>query len=204
MSLEIHRHPSLRTPAAAAVTALLAFAGCTALLAFAGCTKPPAPTAGTTAPPPQEPETAPGEKVQPTATAPTVAPPANAPTAAPVPVKKPPPKIKIIVRSKPEKCLVFWGKKKLGETPVTLERPRDSGPVDFVVKLDGYFPLHTRAYTFHNDVIYAKLTKLEDRMTLFGAKHDATTQQPAAPPGSAATGDAPMPAPTTNAPAPAP
>jgi hypothetical protein len=95
-----------------------------------------------------------------------------------VAVKPLPPKIKIIVRSKPEKATVFWGKKKLGDTPVTLERPRDSGPVDLVVRGEGFFPVHTRAYTFRNDVIYVKMTKLDDRMTLFGAKRDANEPPP--------------------------
>ncbi|MCA1665562.1 MAG: hypothetical protein LC659_15065, partial [Myxococcales bacterium] len=82
--------------------------------------------------------------------------PSTAPTAGAAPAA-PAPKIKIIVRvgkNGPDKALVFWGKKKLGETPVTLERPRDSGPVDLVVRGEGFFPLHTRAYTFKTDVLY--------------------------------------------------
>ncbi|MGZ3442520.1 MAG: hypothetical protein ACXVDD_23525 [Polyangia bacterium] len=94
-------------------------------------------------------------------------------------VKPLPPKIKIIVRAKgPDKATVFWGKKKLGDAPVTLERPRDSGPVDLVVRGEGFFPVHTRAYTFRNDVVYVKMTKLDDRMTLFGAKRDANEPPP--------------------------
>ena len=117
--------------------------------------------------------------------APTTQPPIGAP---PKPL---PQKIKIIVHSrgteKNEKVFVFWGRKKLGETPVTLERPRDSGPVDLVVRSEGYFPVHTRAYTFRNDVVYVKLTKLEERMSLFGAKHEANEP----PPGSTPDGGAP-------------
>lgn len=120
------------------------------------------------------------------------------------PAAKPlPPKIKIIVRArgaeKTDKVFVFWGKKKLGETPVTLERPRDSGPVDLLVRSEGFFPVHTRAYTFRNDVVYVKLTKLDDRMTLFGAKRDANEP----PPGSTPDGGAP-PLPTMPTPTPAP
>ena len=100
------------------------------------------------------------------------------PTTQPPAAKPLPPKIKIIVRSKPEKATVFCGKKKLGDTPVTLERPRDSGPVDLVVRGEGYFPVHTRAYTFRNDVVYVKMTKLDDRMTLFGAKSDVNEPPP--------------------------
>ena len=104
-------------------------------------------------------------------------------------VKPLPPKIKIIVHSRgPDKgtAFVFWGKKKLGETPVTLERPRDSGPVDLVVRSEGWFPVHTRAYTFRNDVIYVKMTKLDDRKTIYGAKQDAEP-----PPGSTPDGGVP-------------
>ena len=84
---------------------------------------------------------------------------------------------------------MFWGRKKLGDTPVTLERPRDSGPVDLVVRGDGFFPVHTRAYTFHNDVLYVKMTKLEDRMTLFGAKRDLNETPP---PGAVPDGGVPV------------
>ena len=97
---------------------------------------------------------------------------------------------------KTDKVLVFWGRKKLGEPPVTLERPRDSGPVDLVVRAEGFFPVHTRAYTFHNDVLYVKLTKLDDRMTLFGAKRDLNEP----PPGGVPDGGAPLPSSPTAAP----
>jgi hypothetical protein len=111
------------------------------------------------------------------------------------------PTIKIIVRvtrGGPDKAFVFWGKKKLGEAPVTLERPRDSGPVDLVVRGEGFFPIHTRAYTVRNDVLYVKMTKLEDRMKLFGAKQEVE----ALPPGS--TPDSVAPAPGGAPPAAAP
>ena len=146
---------------------------------------------------PTEAQEASGVQVAPTTETPTGAAP-----------KAPPPKIKIIVRvgkGGPDKPLVFWGKKKLGETPVTLERPRDSGPVDLVVRGEGYFPVHTRAYTFKNDVLYVHMTKLEDRMTLFGAKRDVNEAAPgAAPDGTAAapSGTTAAPAGTTAPPAP--
>src|SRR5262245_37344023 len=104
------------------------------LLLLAGCTH-----AGTTPMTPHEETPGAAAPVEP---APGAAPPAPAPgQPAPiaVPAVPPPPrpsKIKVIVRSTPPKAIVFWGKKKLGETPVTLERPRDSGPVDLVVKLE--------------------------------------------------------------------
>ena len=96
---------------------------------------------------------------------------AAAPAAA-APVQAKPAKIRVIIRSLPPKALVSWGKKKLGPTPVILERPRGSGPMDLIVRSVGYFAVHTRAYTFKNDVLYVKLTKLTDKMTLFGARQE--------------------------------
>lgn len=128
-----------------------------------------------------------------------------APIAVPaVPPKPPPVKIRVVVRSTPPKAIVFWGKKKLGETPVTLERPRDSGPVDLVVRLEGHFPVHTRAYSFRNDTVYVKLTKLEDRMSILGAK-EPPPPPPAPPEGAAAApAGAATTAPTPETPAPVP
>jgi hypothetical protein len=82
--------------------------------------------------------------------------------------------VKISIRAVPArpKSKVFWGKKLMGETPLDLVRPRDSGPVDLVVKNDGFFNVHTRAYTYKNDVLYVKLTKLADKMKLLGAKQE--------------------------------
>lgn len=100
-------------------------------------------------------------------------PPPVAPTAPVLPPPKPrPEKVKIQVKSVPPKAKVYWGRKKLGETPLTMVRERDTGPIEIVVRSDGYFPVHTRVFTFRNDKINVRLTKLEDRLTLFGAKHD--------------------------------
>jgi hypothetical protein len=49
--------------------------------------------------------------------------------------------------------------------------------------------VHTRAYTFRNDTLWVKLTKLDDRMTLFGAKRDVNEP----PPGSTPDGGVPPP-----------
>ena len=82
--------------------------------------------------------------------------------------------VKIMIRVIPArpKSKVFWGKKLMGETPLDIVRPRDSGPVDLVVKNDGFFNVHTRAYTYKNDILYVKLTKLADKMKLLGAKQE--------------------------------
>jgi hypothetical protein len=125
------------------------------------------------------------------------APPSSVPTpsgVSPAPsaqAKPQPVKIRIVVRSSPPKANVFWGKKNLGATPVTLERPRDSGPIDLVVRNEGYFPVHTRAYTFKNDGVMVRMTKLDDRMTLFGAKREATESPDGGVPPQAPTPVAP-------------
>ena len=105
------------------------------------------------------------------AVAPAATPPGPGPDPSAVTPAVPPSKIKIVIRTTP-RTSVSWGKKQLGVTPVTLERPRDSGPVDLVLRASGYFPVHTRAYTVKNESIGVKLTKLSDRMALFGAKQE--------------------------------
>jgi hypothetical protein len=165
----------------------------------AGCTHP-----GTAPQAPHEDVPASTPSVEPAPGAPGAAPVQPAPIAVPaVPPKPQPVKIKVMVRSTPPKAIVFWGKKKLGETPVTLERPRDSGPVDLVVKLEGHFPVHTRAYSFRNDTVYVKLTKLEERMSILGAKEPPPPPPTAPPPeGAVPVGATPAPAPDTAAPPP--
>src|SRR5262249_31697486 len=90
----------------------------------------------------------------------------------PAPPEPPPTTVKITVRSTP-RMPVSWGQKQFGWTPVQITRPRDSGPMDLVLRADGYFPIHTRAYTYKNsDVIVERPTKLLDRMKLLGAKQE--------------------------------
>ena len=73
---------------------------------------------------------------------------------------------------------VYWGKKKLGMTPLNFDRPRDSGPVDLVLRAQGYLPVHTRAYTVKNELIGIKMVKLADRMTVYGAKQEIVDDAP--------------------------
>ncbi len=148
-------------------------------LSLAGCRKSPPPASNTAV----EVSSPPGTTISDGGTAspaPAVAvtPAAAAAAAA---AKPKPAKIRVVVRSAPPKALVSWGKKKLGPTPVIVERPRASGPMDLVVRADGYFPVHTRAYTFHNDTLYVKLTKLADKMTLFGARKELEPSPSPAP-----------------------
>jgi len=85
-------------------------------------------------------------------------------------------KVKVVIQTiPPEKATVFWGKKSIGlirgkNKPLIIERPRDSGPMDVVIRAQGFIPVHTRAYTFSDFKLYVKLTPIEEKKTLFGYK----------------------------------
>jgi hypothetical protein len=100
----------------------------------------------------------------------------------------------------PRKAVVKWGNKTLGVIPVprplVVVRPRDSGPLDLVVRMTGFLPVHTRAYTFSDSRVAIKLTPVAERNTLFGYRQEVPPEGGANP-----DGGAPPPAP---APAPAP
>ncbi len=64
--------------------------------------------------------------------------------------------LKLIVDAR-RKAHVFWGRKDLGEAPLELQRPRDSGPLDLVVIAPGYLPLHTRVFTDRDDKLFLRL-----------------------------------------------
>ena len=95
-----------------------------------------------------------------------------------------PAKVKVYVRSSP-KAALSWGGKFLGVTPVAIERPYDSGPMDLVLRAKGFLTVRTRAYTFRSDSVYVQMTKVEDAWKILGAKKpDAPIpNDPNAPPG---------------------
>jgi hypothetical protein len=107
----------------------------------------------------------------------------------------------------PNNATVHWGNKRLGlikpKAPLIIERPRDSGPLDVVVKSAGYVTVHTRAYTFTNTVVAVKLTPVDKKNTIYGYREEA----PPAPDGGVLTptpdgGVPPPPAPPSPPPAP--
>lgn len=91
-------------------------------------------------------------------------------------------KVTISIRSSP-RASVRWGGRTLGETPLTLERPRESGPMDLTLSASGYLPLHVRAYTFSNDTISARLVSNAEKTKVFGypASLDAGVTEDAPP-----------------------
>jgi hypothetical protein len=104
----------------------------------------------------------------------------------------------------PRKGVVKWGSKTLGVIPVprplVVVRPRDSGPLDLVVRVAGFLPVHTRAYTFSDSRVAIKLTPVSEKNMLFGYRAEvppegAASPDAGAPPAAAAPPPAPTPVP---------
>ena len=89
----------------------------------------------------------------------------------------------------PRKAVVKWGNKNLGMIPVprplVVVRPRDSGPLDLVIRAAGFLPVHTRAYTFSDSRVAVKLTPVEEKNTLFGFRAEVPPVGAANPDGGA-------------------
>lgn len=83
------------------------------------------------------------------------------------------PNVKLTLRTYPmRRATVTWGSKRLGfidrGKPLVLERPRDSGPLDLIIRATGYLPVHTRAYTFNDGNVEVKLTPVDKMDTVYG------------------------------------
>jgi len=72
----------------------------------------------------------------------------------------------------PTTATVTWGNKRLGratpQSPLVITRPRDSGPLDVVVRAAGFLPVQTRAHTFEDSRLEVKLTRPDQKSTLVG------------------------------------
>jgi hypothetical protein len=120
-----------------------------------------------------------------------------APATPPAPAAPPSPNVKIVftvIPSNTKRATVFWGKKRLGiiapHAPVVVTRPRDSGPLDVIVRADGFVPVQTRAYTFADSKVSVKLTKLDEKNTLLGYREELPPDG-GAPPGGGPDGGMP-------------
>ena len=120
-----------------------------------------------------------------------VAPPGAPATAPPAAAKTQSPNVRIVFTVLPstKKATVFWGKKKLGaiapHAPLIVQRPRDSGPLDVVVRADGCVPVQTRAYTFEDSKVAVKVTPNDEKNTLLGYREEIPAGDggmPASPP----------------------
>jgi hypothetical protein len=100
----------------------------------------------------------------------------------------PTPMVRIVFRTVParQRSVVSWGSKRLGfidrGKPLVIVRPRDSGPLDVVVRSEGFIPVHTRANTFDDSVIDVKLTPLDKKETIYGYKQPLPPPPDAGPP----------------------
>ncbi|MEZ4466984.1 MAG: PEGA domain-containing protein [bacterium] len=83
--------------------------------------------------------------------------------------------VKLQFNSSPSGAEVWYGKKLLGTTPVTVTRRKDSGPVDVVFKLGGYLKVNSRGYTWADDKIHVKMTPVDQASTLLGYKKPLET-----------------------------
>jgi hypothetical protein len=72
----------------------------------------------------------------------------------------------------PAHATVHWGNTRLGrikpQRPLVVVRPRDSGPLDVVIRAPGFLPVQTRAHTFGDTRLSVKLTRVDQKATLFG------------------------------------
>jgi hypothetical protein len=109
--------------------------------------------------------------------------------AAPAP-KPQSPNVRIVFTVIPssKKATVSWGKKKLGvigpQAPLIIQRPRDSGPLDVVVRAEGCLSVQTRAYTFEDSKVAVKVTPIDQKNTLLGYREEVPSADGGVPAGN--------------------
>jgi len=67
-----------------------------------------------------------------------------------------------------------------------VERPRDSGPLDLIIRASGFLPVHTRAYTFTDSRVAVKLTPPTEKSKLFGYREELAPNPDAGAPAAPA------------------
>jgi hypothetical protein len=87
-----------------------------------------------------------------------------------------------------KKATVQWGKKRLGvigpQAPLIVQRPRDSGPLDVIVRAEGCLPVQTRAYTFEDSKVAVKVTPIDQKNTLLGYREEVPSADGGVPAGN--------------------
>jgi hypothetical protein len=91
-------------------------------------------------------------------------------------------KVKLIV-TPAAKGTVHWGRKKLadlapGRMAVEAQRPRDSGPLDLVIRADGFLPHHVRVFTDRDDKLSVRLVHPDQAPGLLGYRRSAAAPPP--------------------------
>ncbi len=107
--------------------------------------------------------------------------------------------VQVTLRTSPSvHATVTMGKTRLGSiaprAPLVVERRRDSGPLDIVVRSAGYIAVHTRVYTFSDNTVDVRLTPLDKKNTLYGYR-EPLPEDDGGVPLSPGAGPAPEPAP---------
>jgi len=82
-------------------------------------------------------------------------------------VSEVPKTVTIFVRSTP-RANVRWGARALGTTPLKLERPHDSGPLDLTLTAGGHLTHHIRAFTFKDESLNVRMVPDHEAHTVFG------------------------------------
>lgn len=77
-------------------------------------------------------------------------------------------KLQLDVHPKSAQAMAWWGKQRLGVAPLTVERPRKTGPMDIVIKADGYLDYHTRFFTDRSERLIVRMIRPADSHTLLG------------------------------------
>lgn len=95
--------------------------------------------------------------------------------------------VKVVFKTfPPRRATVMWGGKRLGVidrgSPLSIERARDSGPLDVVIRSPGYLSVHARAYTFEDSTLEVRLTPVDKKDTLFGYQQPIPEDAGAPPP----------------------
>jgi hypothetical protein len=71
--------------------------------------------------------------------------------------------VKLVLQIAPVNADVFWGGKRIGASkagePLVLMRPRNSGPLDLIIRAPGFLPHHTRLYTDRDDKLTVSLRR---------------------------------------------
>jgi hypothetical protein len=86
-------------------------------------------------------------------------------------------KVKLIV-TPAAKGTVHWGRKKLadlkpGAMTLEAERPRNSGPLDLLIRADGFLPHHVRLFTDRDDKLSVHLVRPDQASGLLGYRRSA-------------------------------
>lgn len=78
--------------------------------------------------------------------------------------------LRLEVSPRSARPVVYWGRQKLGEAPVTIVRPRRSGPMDVVISASGFLDHHTRLFTDRDDRLSIALVRSQEATTMLGYK----------------------------------